>query len=93
MSAPQIPNLNTLRSGRPSGRGRGFGRGRGLRGPSSLPDNGDHDRAIQRTDLDASGSRLSAVAAGYLDDDFARLFNKESGIPRRFPIINRGSQP
>jgi hypothetical protein len=89
MSTPHIPNLNTLLSSRQSGRGRG----RGLRGPRTLADNGNSDSAIQRTDMDASGSRLSVVAAGYLADDFARLFYQGSDIPKRMPIINRGSQP
>jgi len=51
------------------------------------------DKIIQQTDDDASGSRLSAVEAGYLDDSFARAFAgaESSEVPRRMPIINRGS--
>jgi hypothetical protein len=92
MSTPHIPNL--LLSGRLPGRGRGLGRGRGrgLRDPSAVGES-NGDAAIQRTDMDASGSRLSVVAAGYLEDNFARLFYQGSDIPRRMPIINRGSQP
>ncbi|KAK8205893.1 leucine carboxyl methyltransferase [Phyllosticta capitalensis] len=88
MAAPQIPNLNTLRSGKGlRGRGRG---GRG--GPSGLSDrkNEDQDSIIQKTDSDASHSRLSAVEVGYLEDPFAKLFVTEQ-VNRRFPIINRGT--
>lgn len=87
MAAPQIPNLNTLRSGKGlRGRGRG-----GRSGPSGLSDrkNEDQDSIIQKTDSDASHSRLSAVEVGYLEDPFAKLFVTEQ-VNRRFPIINRG---
>lgn len=88
MAAPQIPNLNTLRNARGSGRARG----RGQDGPSSLSlqeDSGVKDRIVQQTDQDASVSRLSAVEVGYLDDPFAKYFVSGEG-QRRFPIINRG---
>lgn len=95
MSAPQIPNLNTLRRG-------GGGRGRLLRGRGGAGvnnDDGHHhhagsaakDRVVQGTDNDASVSRLSAVELGYLDDPFARVLTPSAGPGRRrFPIINRG---
>ncbi len=95
MSAPQIPNLLTLRGGR-GGRG---GRGRGGRGGGSsmaAPVAGEadaqarKDKLIQQTDLDASLSRLSAINVGYLKDPFATEFVKENSTPRRMPIINRG---
>lgn len=94
MAAPHIPNLNSLRG---PDRGRGLGRGRarggGLRDPFAAATSSNSDTAIQRTDTDASGSRLSVVAAGYLKDEFARMFYPGSDTPRRMPIINRGSQP
>lgn len=47
---------------------------------------------MQQTDGDASSSRLSAVALGYLDDAYAREFLQPGEqIPRRYPIINRGT--
>lgn len=106
MSAPSIPNLNTLR------RGRGGLRGR-ARAPRGYPSGGDHphdsdssqakDRIILGTDNDASVSRLSAVELGYLEDPFARAVAPSTSSPsapssttgpgagvRRLPIINRG---
>jgi hypothetical protein len=98
MSAPQIPNLLSLR-----GRGGGGLRGRrgggggfaspagSVRGSNSSQ---SHDATIQGTDTDASVSRLSAVELGYLEDPFARYFvQQQSGPPvRRLPIINRGEE-
>lgn len=50
------------------------------------------DRIIQRTDNDASVSRLSAVELGYLHDPFAHaLVNSEAIGSKRYPIINRGT--
>ncbi|KAL4936374.1 hypothetical protein BDV06DRAFT_93988 [Aspergillus oleicola] len=91
MSAPQIPNLNTLRSGRNGARGRLRGRG-GHDSSSSGPGAGrkDKDRVVQGTDNDASVSRLSAVGLGYLDDPFARALTPQMLETRRLPIINRG---
>ena len=94
MSAPSIPNLNTLRRGGPRSRGRG--RGRGSDTPPAAQDEPPptdeglkKDRIIQNTDQDASVSRMSAVDLGYLEDPFARGFT--GGEPaRRYPIINRG---
>ncbi|KAK6438207.1 carboxy methyl transferase for protein phosphatase 2A, partial [Oleoguttula sp. CCFEE 5521] len=94
-----IPNLNTLRSGRGGLRGRGF-----RRGGRAIPENDDsstlpleseaqaRDRLIQQTDNDASASRLSAIELGYLNDDYAKEF-AQPGVPvtRRYPIINRGT--
>lgn len=92
-----IPNLNTLRTGRGGPRLRG-GR-RGGRGISSFgddasteQDNSSKDRIIQQTDYDASTSRLSALELGYLVDPYAKAFLKPGEhIPRRYPIINRGT--
>ena len=93
MAAPQIPNLNTLRNPPGSGRGRGRGQGRSGRSEvSSEEDKAANDRIVQQTDQDASVSRLSAVEVGYLDDPFAKHF-VSSEVHRRFPIINRGTQP
>ncbi|KAI1850130.1 hypothetical protein JX265_003501 [Neoarthrinium moseri] len=89
MSAPQIPNLLSLR-------GRGGARGRGARGRggfASPAGPGSHDTVIQGTDTDASVSRLSAVDLGYLEDPYARYFVQQNAGPptRRLPIINRGT--
>lgn len=85
--ATEIPNLLSLR-------GTGGGRRRG--GTSSLGHGGRQedaetrkDRIVQQTDNDASGSRMSAVSLGYLEDPFAQAF-LQGAIPRRYPIINRG---
>ena len=89
MSAPEIPNLLSLR-------GRGRGRGRGRHGdPSDTSEDPEaakakKDKIVQQTDTDASISRLSAVAAGYLDDRFAQEFAPPGETQRRLPIINRG---
>ncbi|CBF88905.1 protein C-terminal leucine carboxyl O-methyltransferase ppm1 [Aspergillus nidulans FGSC A4] len=85
MSAPQIPNLNTLRRG--GGRGRFRARG----GPDSSSSSGNKDRVVQGTDNDASVSRLSAVELGYLEDPFARALTPMGQEMRRLPIINRGT--
>ncbi|KAL4909630.1 leucine carboxyl methyltransferase 1 [Aspergillus multicolor] len=86
MSAPQIPNLNTLRRG--GSRGRFRGRGGHDGSASSL---GHKDRVVQGTDNDASVSRLSAVGLGYLEDPFARALTPMGQETRRLPIINRGT--
>ena len=90
MSAPQIPNLNTLRRGA----GRGRGRGRGAIVGASEESHGNHpnakDKIIQNTDNDAATSRLSAVEAGYLIDPFAKLFTQGDEVVRRLPLMNRG---
>lgn len=90
MSAPHIPNLNTFR------RGGARGRGRGRRFPGD-PSTQEHeseaaqkDRIIRNTDNDAATSRLSAVEAGYLGDDFAALLSQGSPVQRRLPLMNRG---
>ncbi|OJJ50017.1 hypothetical protein ASPZODRAFT_149456 [Penicilliopsis zonata CBS 506.65] len=99
MSAPQIPNLNTLRRG--GGRGRLRGRGGGSGGARFGEDShgggggtrgsaAGKDRVVQSTDNDASVSRLSAVALGYLEDPFARILCPGEEM-RRLPIINRGT--
>ncbi|KAL4750685.1 leucine carboxyl methyltransferase 1 [Aspergillus terricola var. indicus] len=85
MSAPQIPNLNTLRRG--GGRGRFRARG----GHDSSSSSGHKDRVVQGTDNDASVSRLSAVELGYLEDPFARALTPMGQEMRRLPIINRGT--
>ena len=94
MSASQIPNLNTLRRGGGRGRFRGrggadgslSGGGHGPRGTTSK------DRVVQGTDNDASVSRLSAVALGYLHDPFAKTVLGPGFETRRLPIINRGNR-
>ncbi|OJD18967.1 hypothetical protein AJ78_01079 [Emergomyces pasteurianus Ep9510] len=90
MSAPQIPNLNTLRRGA----GRGRFRGRGTYEATTGLEEGTaaKDRVIQQTDNDASLSRLSAVELGYLHDPFARALATSGGVvSKRYPIINRGT--
>ncbi|KAK3724448.1 carboxy methyl transferase for protein phosphatase 2A [Vermiconidia calcicola] len=50
------------------------------------------DRIVQQTDQDASSSRMSAVSLGYLDDPFTRgLYPPGDDVPKRYPIINRGT--
>jgi [phosphatase 2A protein]-leucine-carboxy methyltransferase len=88
--APQIPNLLSLRSSRGA-----RGRGRGERGqPSESRESTAYtkDRIVQQTDRDASGSRMSAVSLGYLNDPFAEVFSPGPAV-RRYPIINRGMFP
>ncbi|QIW96316.1 hypothetical protein AMS68_001834 [Peltaster fructicola] len=87
-----IPNLNTLRRGRGGPRLRGR-RGGGTEGHNAEPSEaGSLDKIIQRTDNDASSSRLSAVELGYLQDEYARnLTTPGEAAPRRYPLINRGT--
>jgi [phosphatase 2A protein]-leucine-carboxy methyltransferase len=86
--APEIPNLLSLRGSR-GGRRRGgsplFTHGRTQEDVETRK-----DKIVQQTDQDASGSRMSAVSLGYLDDPFAQAFVQDP-IPRRYPIINRGT--
>ncbi|KAL5334655.1 S-adenosyl-L-methionine-dependent methyltransferase [Aspergillus crustosus] len=95
MSAPQIPNLNTLRRGTDRTRGRFRGRGGHETGPGSTSTSSSSaaqkDKVVQGTDNDASVSRLSAVGLGYLDDAFARALMVRGEGVRRLPIINRGT--
>lgn len=92
-----IPNLNTLRTGRGGPRLRGSrlrGRGTPSLGDDASPEQEtlSKDRIIQQTDYDASSSRLSALELGYLTDPYAKAFLKPGEqIPRRYPIINRGT--
>jgi hypothetical protein len=93
MSAPQIPNLLSLRGGPRSRGSRGRGRGP-LAGDADPGISGGNarnrkDLDIQSTDTDAAVSRLSAVSLGYLHDPYAALFVAGGGT-RRMPIINRG---
>lgn len=94
-----IPNLNTLRTGRGGPRLRGS-----RRGGRAIPENNDagllspeqenaaKDRVVQQTDNDASFSRLSALELGYLEDEYARLLmHPREQVPKRYPIINRGT--
>ncbi|KAF2405260.1 leucine carboxyl methyltransferase 1 [Trichodelitschia bisporula] len=88
MSTPRgsdIPNLNTFRSSHP-------GRGRGRKGGFAASEQGTEaqDQVVQRTDQDASVSRMNAVALGYLDDQFAKFFTP-GPVPKKYPIINRGT--
>ena len=87
MSAPQIPNLNTLRKRGGPGRfrSRGGGSDNHAHGTAS-----SKDRVVQGTDSDASVSRLSAVRLGYLEDPFAQALTPPGLETRRYPIINRG---
>ena len=86
-TASRIPNLNTLRRGGLRGRGRGSGTQDGRTPDQSRQ---HKDDIIRSTDNDAVTSRLSAVEAGYLSDDFARLFITNEENPRRLPLMNRG---
>jgi len=88
MSAPQIPNLLSLRGGaRRGGRGRG-NVSSSLHSTERRPPQSDLD--VQATDSDAAVSRLSAVDLGYLDDEFAGAFVNDGRRVRRMPVINRG---
>ncbi|KAI9663318.1 MAG: carboxy methyl transferase for protein phosphatase 2A [Alyxoria varia] len=105
MSAPQIPNLlDSLRASR-SSRGRGGpttrDRPSSFQRPSFQPPSTTTttskptgDAIIQRTDDDAAGSRLSAVQAGYLEDDFAWAFmpggDASSSSSSRSGTVNGG---
>ena len=89
-----IPNLNTLRIGRPGYRLRRGGRAgvSGSNGVSDFQGELTRDKSIQQTDHDASNSRVSAVELGYLDDPFASIFHSTGdSAPKRYPIINRGT--
>jgi len=88
MSAPQIPNLNTLRRGGPRLRARGRGDLQSADG-ASRP-NVNKDEIIQKTDFDAATSRTSAVGTGYLDDLFASGLTAGEPVVRRLPLMNRG---
>lgn len=97
MSAPSIPNLNTLRSGRGGTRLRGTRRG-GASSSGNEPHEQDatssKDKIVQQTDNDALSSRLSAVSLGYFADrdPFTRdLLAPGEQIARRYPIINLGT--
>ncbi|KIW80800.1 hypothetical protein Z517_07417 [Fonsecaea pedrosoi CBS 271.37] len=92
MSAPAIPNLNSLRRGGQRGRGRGradhhtqAGVGQGS-GRNQI----HHDEIVQNTDTDAATSRQSAVDAGYLEDPFSALLHTGGPVSRRLPLMNRG---
>jgi len=90
--ASGIPNLNTLRGSlRPGGRGRGRGRGTASEDPSNEASTESKDKIVQRTDNDASVSRMSAVEVGYLEDEFAKPL-LQGNVVRRYPIINRGRE-
>lgn len=88
MSAPQIPNLNTLR--KRGGPGRFRSRGGGGSDSHAHGTASSKDRVVQGTDNDASVSRLSAVRLGYLEDPFAQALTPPGLGTRRYPIINRG---
>lgn len=99
MTAPQIPNLlDGLRASRiargNSSRSHARENLSSFRSPQARrePSAPSADAIVQQTDDDAAGSRLSAVEAGYLQDDFARVFappGMQVGV-RRMPVINRG---
>ncbi len=92
-----IPNLNTLKTDRGGPRRRGGGRVQagGGDGRPNLTTDADHtrrDEVVQGTDHDAASSRMSAVALGYLEDEYANaFFTSGQEAPRRYPIINRGT--
>ncbi|KIW23959.1 hypothetical protein, variant [Cladophialophora immunda] len=93
MSAPAIPNLNSLRRGGQRGRGRSradhaahVGAGHG-----SSRNQLHHDEIVQSTDNDAATSRQSAVDAGYLEDPFSALLHTGGPVTRRLPLMNRGT--
>lgn len=99
MAASQIPNLlETLRASRAArggvnSSGRRGGGGAATARSKESTSSESRDKIVQQTDEDASGSRLSAVEAGYLEDAFAHAFYTNTNcqeIPRRMPIINRG---
>lgn len=87
MSAPQIPNLNTLRKGGIKSRGRGQNREFNEIVKPSI----NQDDIIRSTDNDAAASRLSAVEAGYLQDPFAKLLSTNQNTSKRLPLMNRGN--
>lgn len=90
MSAPQIPNLNTLRRGRGPGRFRGRGDGNASN-EARQENSAAKDKVVQQTDSDASVSRLSAVELGYLEDPYASAMTTNGPGSRRYPLINRGA--
>ncbi|KAK9472035.1 S-adenosyl-L-methionine-dependent methyltransferase [Dipodascopsis tothii] len=50
------------------------------------------NRVVQATDTDALLSKVSAVRAGYLDDELAELFVPSgTDAGRKLPLINRGT--
>ena len=58
--------------------------------PDHVDDTQAKDKIVQRTDQDASVSRMSAIEIGYLDDPYARDLVVDETL-KRFPIINRGA--
>jgi [phosphatase 2A protein]-leucine-carboxy methyltransferase len=90
MAAPSIPNLNSLRGRTGLRRGRGRGTPIDPDAPSEEDVQDARDKIIRQTDGDASNSRLSAVALGYLNDEYASCF-LQGQTPRRYPLINRGT--
>ncbi|KAF2477810.1 leucine carboxyl methyltransferase 1 [Lindgomyces ingoldianus] len=90
MSSEEIPDLRTLLTTRRGGLSRGRGRGRGPSGASLHENDALVDHAVQKTDADAAGFRLSSVQLGYLEDAYAKLFATQPAV-RRPPLINRGT--
>ncbi|KIX03541.1 uncharacterized protein Z518_07094 [Rhinocladiella mackenziei CBS 650.93] len=91
MSAPSIPNLNSLRRGGLRGRGRSRGGSSVDVGPAGARRHINHDEIVQNTDNDAVASRLSAIDAGYLEDPFAAPLSTGNTVSRRLPLMNRGT--
>ena len=90
MSAPQIPNLASLRRGKLKPRGLGSGTQEDWT-PDQTSQKQHKDDIIRNTDNDAATSRLSAVEAGYLDDPFAKFLSTGEKVSRRLPLMNRGT--
>ena len=84
MTAPGIPDLRTLMGSRGRGRSSGLHQGGQPRRPRSP------DTIVQETDYDARTASLSAIQAGYFDDEFAALFI-DGPVGRRLPMLNRGT--
>ncbi|KIX99600.1 uncharacterized protein Z520_04233 [Fonsecaea multimorphosa CBS 102226] len=95
MSAPAIPNLNSLRRGGQRGRGRSRADhgGHAAVAQGSSRNQHHHDEIVQSTDNDAATSRQSAVDAGYLEDPFSALLHTGGPVSRRLPLMNRGRSP
>lgn len=94
MASNSIPPLSTFRGERRGPRlRRGERSGSKIHDAASGEDAGSQrDQVVQQTDHDASSSRMSAIALGYLDDPFTQAFLPPGEqVVKRYPIINRGT--